>query len=190
LARRDIGFQHPKLNLIIHSDFNSYTAIQDQLSNHSVCYWCLGTSQLQVKTEAEYHTITVDYAVAAAKAMIAANKNFSFHFISGRRADQTMKSSVLFARVKGEAEVELSKLGVPNLLIWRPGMILPLHPKIGSEATFTYKVGTTLGGALLSLFPGIGVGGVEVSKALFYATFNPTEKKLFENGDIKKLATL
>jgi uncharacterized protein YbjT (DUF2867 family) len=111
LARRDLPLQHSKLRTIIHKEFMNYSAVQSMLGSFDACLWCLGVSQLQVSKE-EYHLITYDYALAAAKAMQQANPNMVFLFVSGEGADTTEQSKTLFARVKGKTENALQRLGI------------------------------------------------------------------------------
>ena len=71
--------------------------LKQAFDDYAACVWCLGVSQTQA-TEKEYIRITLDYAVAAAKAMFAANPQMRFCFVSGRSADRGEKASALYAR--------------------------------------------------------------------------------------------
>jgi uncharacterized protein YbjT (DUF2867 family) len=121
LTRRTTGLARAKLKEIILDDFLDYSSLD--LSDHDACIWCLGVSQTQVG-EVEYIRITLDYTVAAAKAMYAANPRLRFCFVSGRSADPTEKRSALFARIKGRTERRLVELGGPTFN-FRPGYIRP-----------------------------------------------------------------
>lgn len=121
LTRRSLGVAHAKLNELIVSDFLDYSSVD--LSGHDACIWCLGVSQTQVR-EAEYIRITLDYALAAARAMYAANPQLRFCFLSGRGADPDEQQKTLFARIKGRAERQLAELGRP-VFVFRPAYIRP-----------------------------------------------------------------
>lgn len=122
LARRPSGVTHPKLTEIILPDFLDYSAMD--FSGHDACIWALGVSQAAVN-EADYITITHDYTLAAAKAMLAANSNLRFCFLSGRGTDQNEEAArSLFGRIKGRTERHLSEL-TPNLVNFRPAYIKP-----------------------------------------------------------------
>jgi hypothetical protein len=118
--------------------------------------------------------------------MMKLHPNFHFFFVSGGGADPTMKSSMLFARVKGETEVRLAELeGIGRLMIWRPGWIRPLRDR---GYSFGEKVVNHVSHVLSPILP--STDGVEIAKAMFWATFNHVDNHLFENKDIKKLAAL
>jgi hypothetical protein len=187
LARRDINITNPKLSVVKVKDFNDLSGVEDQLKDHHVCYWCLGISTSKVKNEQEYRVITYDYAMTAATTLKRLNPDIQFHFVSGEGVDPTTKKMLLFARVKGETEVALAKLGLSKLVIWRPGWIQPLRAKDNSIGE---KMLNGIGSVVSAIAPNIKTDGVECSKAFFYATFNDLEKSLFQNKDIKALAKL
>ena len=94
----------------------------------------------------------------------------------------------MYTRLKGEAELALAKIGIPQLVIWRPGWIKPLEYKENDSTGF--KVKSSILSKVYALAPSIGTDGKEISKAFFYTTFNPVEKSLFLNSDIKKISVL
>src|ERR1700759_2537834 len=112
LTRRPVGVSNPKLNEIVLDDFLDYSGLGDQLKADA-CIWCLGVSQTAVSKD-EYIKITLDYTIAAARAMLAANPQIRFCFVSGRGADWDEKSMTLYGKIKGRTEKELSKLS-PNV---------------------------------------------------------------------------
>src|ERR1700751_3810962 len=86
LQSKPLNIQHPKLKVIIDNDFLNYAGLESEFKNADACIWALGISQTQV-SKAEYEVITYDYTVNAAKAMLAANPNITFVFLSGMGAD-------------------------------------------------------------------------------------------------------
>lgn len=125
IVRKPLTTQHPKLNTVIHNDFLNWQSLTETFKQHEACIWCLGISQNKVKTETEYHTITFDYAINAAKAIVEANSDMAFLFLSGMGADSKEKSPTLFARIKGKTENALLRLSLKHLYIVRPGGIKP-----------------------------------------------------------------
>jgi hypothetical protein len=103
-----------KATFVTHPDFLSYPSTLD-LAQFDGCVWALGKSQNGMK-EAEYVTMTHDFPMAAANAIVDAKKAargtgvgagdgerekpLRFVYYSGEGADQSGKSWVLFARVK------------------------------------------------------------------------------------------
>ena len=125
LARNPSEIKHHKIREIIHKNFLDYSGLENIFREANACIWCLGISQTKVSKE-DYFVITYDYAVAAAKAMIAANPAITFLFLSGQGADSSEKSRVRFAKVKGQTENALMALNFRKLLIFRPGGINPV----------------------------------------------------------------
>ncbi len=121
LTRRDPGMTHPKLRTVVLDDFEHYAGLD--LGDHAACIWCLGVSQAQVGKDA-YVRITLDYALAAARAMRAYNPLMRFCFVSGRSADPTEQRAALYAKIKGRTERRLGELDGP-LFVFRPGYIRP-----------------------------------------------------------------
>ncbi|HUQ67500.1 MAG TPA: NAD(P)H-binding protein [Flavitalea sp.] len=135
VARNPSSTMHPKIRQVIHKDFLKYNGLENIFLEADACIWCLGISQTRV-TKADYFKITYEYAVAAARAMIAVNPSISFVFLSGQGADSSEKSSVRFAKVKGQTENALQKLNLKKLIILRPGGIYPVSK---STNTSVYK---------------------------------------------------
>lgn len=189
IVRRDLDFQHEKLKVVKIQDFMDFSKVEDQLKDHQACYWCLGISTTQVKSEEEYRKITVDYTLHGAKVLSNLNPNLQFHFVSGQGADETMKSRILFARVKGEAEYKLSQMKEleSKLFIWRPGGIEPLRKL--ENLNLSMKLGVFFVKALRPIFSGMVTNGREIADAMFYTTFNRVSaEKPFEMSQMKKFA--
>ena len=125
LARKPSEIKHPKIREIIHKNFLDYNGLENIFRKTDACLWCLGISQTKVSKD-DYFIITYDYAVAAAKAMLAANPAITFLFLSGQGADSTEKSRVRFAKVKGQTENALRAMNFRKLIIFRPGGINPV----------------------------------------------------------------
>jgi uncharacterized protein YbjT (DUF2867 family) len=145
LTRRELEWKHPKLHTVVLEDFEDYSKLE--LSDHAACIWCLGVSQAQAGKD-EYTRITLDYAVAAAKAMYASNPQMKFCFVSGRSADPTEQRSSLQAKIKGRTERKLAELG-GLLFVFRPGYIRPTA-RTGPRKDFARLLAPI--GAIFSLF--------------------------------------
>ncbi len=184
LVRRPLEMIHPKITTVIHDDYLLYEDVKDHFRNCDACIWCLGISQLQVSKE-QYAVITYDYAIAAAKAMLAVNPSLHFVFLSGNGADRTEKSKVLFARMKGKTENALLKSGLKIITIARPDAIWPKHKN--KNAPFAYKLVTPFF-PLIELFrPRKIIGSEPLAKALLYLAKNPGEKNTYENMELRQL---
>jgi dTDP-4-dehydrorhamnose reductase len=185
LSRKPLDIQHPKMKTVIHKDFLDYRSLSNLFTDCDVCAWCLGVSQLQVSKE-EYITITHDYTMAAAKAMLAANPKICFVFVSGEGADQSGKTKTLFGRVKGKAEKNLMQLNFDKLIIARPAGIQPVTKN--SRAPFLYKIFYFFYPVFKILTPSKVITSVELAKAILQAAKNKTGKIILDNKELKELS--
>ncbi|EIN08966.1 hypothetical protein PUNSTDRAFT_52399 [Punctularia strigosozonata HHB-11173 SS5] len=152
-----------KATFVTHSDFLSYPPSLN-LAQFDGCVWALGKSQVGMK-EDEYIRMTHDFPMEAARAIIEAkkaaksageaegDKPLRFVYVSGQSADQTGKSWILFARVKGKTEADLVKVSeesdgilIPHFL--RPGYFFPeaedARDTRGTFARLTDKIRTPM----------------------------------------------
>lgn len=186
IVRKPLGIEHPKLKVIIHKDFMNYAGLEDVFKQHDACIWCLGISQTQV-TKEEYIKLTYDYTLAAAKAMLSANPNITFLFLSGMGADSTEKSRTLFARVKGKTENALKALSFAHLYIVRPGGIVPSYekPNINAKEKLYVSINKVLG----VLLPFMSISSANLAKAMLNIVKNGSTLLIHENKDLKQRIT-
>jgi dTDP-4-dehydrorhamnose reductase len=124
LVRRPTGVINPKLKEFVLQDFLDYSKIANDMKADA-CVWCLGVPQSAV-TKDEYIKITYDYAIYAAKQMLAANPQLRFCFVSGATANQEEKGISLQGRIKGRTEKDLNLLG-NSIYLFRPAFIKPAN---------------------------------------------------------------
>lgn len=181
ITRRSTGMEHKKLVEIIHDDFLNYSKIEDKLAGHDACYWCIGVSQLKFRKEADYHRMTYEFTIEAAKVLEKLNPSMTFCFLSGMGTKQ--KSRMMWARIKGKTEADLGKFNFKRYN-FRPGFI---HPIKGRKSHYIWaKI----------LYPFIKnskkmcVEADEFGLAMINATLYGYEKHTLENPDIRALAKL
>src|SRR3954468_19532321 len=73
IGRRPLSVGHPKLHEFVHPDFMNFEAVRSAFANVDACFWCVGISSLQATSEAQYRTITQEYAMVAARELHAAS---------------------------------------------------------------------------------------------------------------------
>ena len=181
LTRKSTGKEHEKLLEIIHDDFLDYSGIEEKLAGHDACYWCLGVSQMKVKKEEDYHRITYDFTIEAAKVLERLNPGMAFCFLSGMGTDETQKSRMMWARIKGKTEKDLGDFNF-RLYNFRPGFI---HPVKG------HKSSSVLGNILYPFIRNSArmcVEADEFGRAMINATLSGYEKLTLENPAIRELA--
>jgi uncharacterized protein YbjT (DUF2867 family) len=185
VSRKPVAQSHPKIVQVVHENYLDYSAIQSQLADHDACLWCLGVSQNEVSAE-EYRKITLDYAIAGAKAMLAINPGLTFIFLSGQGADSAEKSRLLFGRVKGATENQLNLLGLKHLYHFRPGYIHPVTP--GTSRHLWDRFLAPVAPFLHKVVPNMLVDADELAKAMLHVAENGYPKRILENRDIRQIA--
>ena len=125
VGRSALSQKHEKLGELLLKDLTEYSSAGAAFEGVDAVFFCLGISSGGV-TEAEYRKISYDLPLAAAKALKAKSPGLTFCFISGAGTDATEKGSAMWARVKGEAENALQKVGFKAVYCFRPGYIQPM----------------------------------------------------------------
>ena len=185
IGRRSCGKEHEKLKEIIHDNFMDYANIEKDLSGYNACFFCLGVSSAGMSEE-QYHIITHDYVVKAAEVLSRLNPDMTLCFISGAGTDDTLKSRMMWARVKGKAENSLKSFPFKNLFLMRPAYIQPVK---GVKPTLTmYKILGPFYPLWRRLFPKYVTTTEEVGQAMINAVLYGAAKQTLENKDIIQLA--
>jgi uncharacterized protein YbjT (DUF2867 family) len=187
LARRPLGFAHPKLRCVQHDDFTELRARVPDLRGHDALFDCLGVSSIGMK-EAEYARITHDMALAAASAMLEANPQSVFTYVTGAGTDP--EGRAMWARVKGRAEQELLALPFGHVFMFRPALLTPdrtfRHPSRTSRVLFGAL--RPAGRFLMQRFPGTASSTERVGRAMIESVENPPQRRILESRDINALA--
>lgn len=180
IVRRPLEVTDTKLRVFIHQDFRDYDAVGEAFDGIDACLWCLGISVRQVSGEAEYRTITHDYAVAAARTLQRHSPGAAFHFISGQGTG--LESRMMWARVKAETERDLMELA--GAVCWRPAFI------DGEDSANAPRLYQAIRPAfrLLRGFRGLYVAGQDIGVAMIEATRNGERSRIIENREIRAMA--
>ena len=188
ITRRPAGRQHAKLKEVVHADFLDYTTLARELAGTDVCFFCLGISAAG-KSEEAYRRITFDFTVAAAQAVLDANPNATFIYISGAGADSTGQGRIMWARVRGQLENHLMGMGLGGVYIFRPAYIQPLKDVAVSTAWYgnLYKVARPLY-PLLKNFPRYVTSTTQIGRALIRVARDGHTQPILESRDINAVA--
>ena len=124
ILRSSSGTVHPKLRELIRDDFFDYHDIRDEFRGANACFFCLGVTAVG-KTEAQYHHLTFDITLAAARTLAELNPGMTFCYVSGYGTDSSERGRTMWARVKGKTENELIRLPLKAFML-RPFYIQPL----------------------------------------------------------------
>src|SRR6201984_716348 len=187
IARRKLGFSHPKLNEVMHQDFADCSSLAEALSAQDAAIFCLGAYTGAV-TAAELRTITVDYTVEFARVLRRSSPGAAFSFLSGSGAEPSGRSRMPFARYKGEAENALLAAGFPHIYIFRPAYIYPVEPR--KEPNFSYRLLRAIYPGLRVLFPNQVIRTDDLARAMVDVAPRGTSERgglVFENRDIRAM---
>ncbi|KAF1016972.1 MAG: hypothetical protein GAK31_00231 [Stenotrophomonas maltophilia] len=181
LTRRRVGWRHPKLRQVVMDDFMEYGHVG--LQGYDACIWCLGVSQASVD-EATYIRITLDYTLAAAQAMFAANPAMRFCFVSGRSADQLERGRSLFSRIKGRTERLLHERWGQQVVVLRPGYICPTA-RTGPRGDLA-RLFTPIGQLMTWMSPALGVAGDTLAAVLLETARHGAPQPVLGNREIRQ----
>src|SRR5688572_7408860 len=86
VARKPCGVSHPKLQEIIHPNFQDISSIESELAGYNTCFFCLGVSSVGMKEE-EYRRLTYDLTMDFARILVRQNPDMTFCYVSGKGTD-------------------------------------------------------------------------------------------------------
>jgi uncharacterized protein YbjT (DUF2867 family) len=189
IGRSPSGQTHEKLRDLVHADLTDYSPIASQLAGYDACFFCLGISSAGM-SEADYRRVTVDIAVAAARALVQVSPGMTFVFVSGTGADATGKSRTMWARVKGEAENAILAMPFKATYVFRPAFIRPMHGITSRTRSYRvlYAVVRPLVPLVAALFPGQVTTTERIGRAMLGVVRNGAPKRTLENPDINAAA--
>lgn len=173
-----------KIKEVVIDDFTNYSAHAALFENIQAAYFCIGVYTGAVADDL-FKKITVDYAVAFAKALKEHSPKVTICLLSGAGADRSEKSKAAFARYKGMAENQISALGM-SFHTFRPSYIYPVEAR--KEPNLMYRLSRAIYPILKLFGDGLSIRSTELADAMFRAGIQGTNKEILENRDIKKLS--
>jgi uncharacterized protein YbjT (DUF2867 family) len=182
INRRHYEMQHPKLKELIVPDFFNLNKFLADVKDYDACFFCAGVSSVGMK-EDKYTHITYDTTLAFAKVLLEVNSNMVFTYVSGSHTDSSEKGRLMWARVKGKTENELSKLSFKAEYNFRPGAMLPFAAQKNWKTI--YKLIVKI---IKAISPKNVLSMHEVGKAMINTVIVGYPKNILEVSDIKQLA--
>ncbi|MCC6287367.1 MAG: NAD-dependent epimerase/dehydratase family protein [Chitinophagaceae bacterium] len=185
INRKTTGYAHPKIEEILHSDFNDISSIVEKIRGYDACYFCAGVSSVGMK-EAQFTKLTYNLTLNFAKVLASVNPQMTFCYVSGAGTDSTEKGKQMWARVKGKTENDLTKLPFKAVYNFRPAI---MKPTAGAKNVKSfYKV-------INALFPVFRIFShtffltlEEVGKAMINVTLHGYNRPVLEVKDIYQLS--
>jgi uncharacterized protein YbjT (DUF2867 family) len=156
-------------------------------ATHVFC--CLGTTMAKAGSEAAFRQVDYEYPLALGRAALAAGAR-KFLVVTALGADPS--SRIFYNRVKGELERDLAALGLPELDVFRPSLILGER----AERRVAERIGMGLAKPLGGLFVGPlkryrPIEGVDVARAMLkvaLASARAAPVNVYESDRIAELA--
>ncbi len=183
IGRRSCGYTHLKLKEIVQKDMYNLTSIENQLKGYNACFFCLGMSSVGVK-EPEFHKVTYELTMHFARTLSILNNDMTFCYISGSGTNANGK--MMWQRVKGRTENDLTKLPFKQVYNFRPGIIKPTKGLKNTLALYKWM------GWMLPIVNTIAPRSVvtlkQIGDAMINATIRGYEKNILEVKDIIALS--
>ncbi|MFZ4545684.1 MAG: oxidoreductase [Saprospiraceae bacterium] len=117
VVRRKLDIRHPILEQIV-SDFEHFP--EDKIVADDI-FCCLGTTMKKAGSKAAFEKVDYEYPLKLAQIALK-NGATQYAIVTAMGADS--KSMIYYNRVKGDIEKALIDLHFPNLMIFRPSMLL------------------------------------------------------------------
>lgn len=144
IARRELQYQHPKLDVKIRS-FDELEESDIEFAHELYC--CLGTTMKNAGSKEAFER--VDYHFPLHVASLAKKRGIS-HFLVISAMGAKEKSRFYYNQVKGKLEQDLMALDFPQLSIIRPSLLIGKR----DEFRFNEKVGEVFLGLLKPILIG------------------------------------
>ncbi|MDO5608770.1 MAG: epimerase [Capnocytophaga sp.] len=184
ISRKPCGIENPKLKELLVSDFFEIGNYAEHLKNYDACFYCVGKASAGM-TEAEYTKVTYDTTIHFATVLKQLNPNITFNFVSGKNTDNTEKGRVMWARVKGKTENELSRIFKEKAYHFRPALMKPFKEQkhLYGYNNITHRV---LYPVMSLIFPASTLS--QIGKAMIHTASKGFPKHILEVKDINEMA--
>jgi uncharacterized protein YbjT (DUF2867 family) len=183
VGRRSCGVSHPRLREVLVTDFFDLSSIENQLLGYNACFFCLGVSSIGMK-EPEFYKLTYELTTHFATTLVTRNPEMTFCYISGAGTNENGR--MMWARVKGKTENDLTKLGFAHVYNFRPGIIKPTKGLMNTLSFYNYL------GWLIPVIRLIAPANVcslrEIGLAMINAASKGYRKQVLEVTDIVALS--
>ena len=157
VVRKRIEMEHPRLEQIV-CDFEQ---LPEEKLVADDCFCCLGTTIKKAGSKEAFEKVDYHYPLEFAQIALK-NGATQFAIITAIGADSN--SAIFYSRVKGNVEKALMDLHFPNLMIFRPSLLLGDR----SEKRTAERIGIVLARVVNPLIPRRyrGIEACQVAKAM------------------------
>nr|WP_294908192.1 NAD-dependent epimerase/dehydratase family protein [uncultured Lacibacter sp.] len=185
MGRKSCGVTHPKLKELLHTDFHNITPVAEQLREYDACFFCAGVSSAG-KKEQEFYHLTYTLTMHVATVLSKQNPGMTFCYVSGAGTDSSEKGGMMWARVKGKTENDLTRLPFAQVYNFRPAFIIA--GKDMKNTLSYYKYFSWMVPVIKTLAPNMIIRLSDIGLAMINAVTKGYKKSILEVKDIKELA--
>jgi uncharacterized protein YbjT (DUF2867 family) len=188
VGRTSLGPRPEKLQELLLPDVSELSGVEERVRGYDACFFCLGITSAG-KSEAEYRRVTHDLTIRVAQTLVRLNPGMTFVYITGAGTDSTEQGRSMWARVKGQTENELLRMGFKAAYMFRPGAIQALHG-IRPKST-TYRVLYTVLWPVILLVRAVSPNSVttteRVGRAMIHVAIEGAPTHILTTRDINRL---
>jgi uncharacterized protein YbjT (DUF2867 family) len=188
IGRSTTGQRAAKLREIVHRELPDLWTIEPQLTGFEACFFCLGVSSAGM-AEAAYRRVTFDLTLEIAETLVRLNPRMTFIYVSGAGTDSSARGRIMWARVKGQTENALLALPFRSAVMFRPGVIVPLHGVTSRTRWYRvfYALTRPLWPALRAAFPQFVTTTEQIGRAMIRVARGGAPKPILETRDINAI---
>ena len=189
VVRRPLSVSDPKLDVVMVKDVSDLSAVEERLGGLDAAFFCLGVSSVGM-SEADYRRVTHDLTMAVARTLYRLNSRMTFTYVSGAGTDTSEISGPMWARVKGQTENELLRMGFGGAYMFRPGFIRATagakFPSAGFAALYYLLMPFVLLASLVA--PSILTSTDRIARAMLRVAQQGAPSNWLGNREINSLA--
>lgn len=182
VGRTALEQQDPRLKELLRKDLYDWTGAEAELTGIDAVLYCLGVSAGGMR-EADYRKVTFELALNLATALHQVSPGAVFCFISGQGTNASGRA--MWARIKGETENALMKVGFKSVHCFRPGYIQPMDGIVSKTPSYRrmYKVTTWLY-PLIKGLKGTVTSTRQLGRAMVEVALKGHPQAILESADI------
>ncbi len=179
------SIEHQKIEQIV-AKYEQILHFKEQLKANEY-YCCLGTTMKKAKTKEAFEYVDYHLPLEVGK-LARINDVKSLMVVSSIGSSAT--SGNFYLKTKGKMEEGISRLGIENLFIYRPSMLLGKRNESRLMESIAKPISIALGIFLWGpLKKYRAIHGKTVAKAMIFSANQMTGTHIIESDQIKKLVT-
>jgi uncharacterized protein YbjT (DUF2867 family) len=184
VVRSPLATADPKLEQVVLPDLAQLSTIADRLEGLDAALCCVGVSASGM-AEDRYRLLTLDLTVSMARAVADVAPGSVFIYVTGAGTDDSGRSRMMWARVKGATENALRELPL-RTFFFRPGFMQAVDG--GTSKTPLYAVLYRVVGPVYPvarrLFPRQVTSTLEVGQAMLNVCVDGYPSQVLTTADI------